>query len=105
MNSGSCDNGHCIPMHKYTHNEKGEQIVDHILRMEYLSVEFPQLMQTYGLPIGSLERKNVEVGNSANNAEAPKKLGFEDLTIDTLKMINEWAKHDFQYFGYEMIVR
>mmetsp|Transcript_8004 Transcript_8004/g.16354 ORF Transcript_8004/g.16354 Transcript_8004/m.16354 type:complete len:664 (+) Transcript_8004:104-2095(+) len=104
MKNGSCDSGHCIPMHKYTHNEMGEQLVDHILRLEYLSIEFPQLMETYGLPIGSLEQDNVEAGNIANNEEAPKRFGIEDLTMDTLTMINEWAKHDFRYFGYEMIV-
>mmetsp|Transcript_26842 Transcript_26842/g.55515 ORF Transcript_26842/g.55515 Transcript_26842/m.55515 type:complete len:345 (-) Transcript_26842:82-1116(-) len=101
---GSCDHGHCIPMYKYTHNKNGEQIVDHILRLENISVAFPLLMKKYRLPVTGLGHVNVGSRESENKGEVSKKLGFEDLTSESLAMINKWAANDFRYFGYEEIV-
>ncbi len=98
--NGSCNYGHCIPMYKYTHNKNGEQIVDHILRLENISIEFSELMKNYRMPVAALDHVNV---GSGNNEVVSMKLGFEDLTTESLRMINVWAKHDFRYFGYEKI--
>lgn len=91
--TGTCLHGHCVPMHKYTHYE-GKQIIDHILHMENLSTEWPALMKKYDL---QMKMKHTNTRNKG------AKLGVKDLSKDTIRKINEWAKLDFEYFGYEMI--
>ena len=90
---GTCALGHCIPMHKYVYLDGG-QIVSHVLKMENLTAEFQDLMKQYQLPV-RLERVNVKNKDSM--------LGVDDLSQDAISKINEWARLDFYYFGYEML--
>ncbi len=91
---GTCAMGHCIPSHRYIFDE-GKQIVTHILRMENLTDDFHSLMHEYNLPI-ALEHTNVQPHESTH-------LGLHDLSPDAIGKINEWARMDFEYFGYEMM--
>jgi len=85
--------GHCIPMHNFTHY-KGKKIVDHILGLENLTTELPTLMKMYNLNL-KLPRSNVR------NKGA--RLGVTNMTNDSIRKINEWAQLDFHLFGYKMI--
>lgn len=70
--TGVCALGHCIPMHKYTHdyrNTKEEyetvespkaQNIDHILHLENITHELPHLLQQYGEPYRRLPLRQVE---------------------------------------------
>lgn len=91
--TGTCAMGHCIPSHKYFFSE-GKQIVTHILRMENLTDDFRSLMHKYNLQL-ELEHTNSQHREST--------LGVHDLSPDSISKINDWARMDFEYFGYDMM--
>mmetsp|Transcript_31048 Transcript_31048/g.66080 ORF Transcript_31048/g.66080 Transcript_31048/m.66080 type:complete len:300 (-) Transcript_31048:96-995(-) len=96
--SGVCPFGHCIPMHKYTHDQQtGEPIVDHVLRLENITAELPILLERYGL-LG-----RIRIGHD-NERRTSDELDASYLTNETIRRINRWAMLDFEYFGYDMIV-
>ncbi len=91
--TGACAMGYFIPSHKYIFYEE-KQIVTHILRMENLTDDFRNLMHKYNLPI-TLEHTNSQPREST--------LGVHDLSPDSISKINDWARIDFEYFGYDMM--
>ncbi len=91
--TGACAMGHCIPSHKYIFYE-GKQIVTHILRMENVTDDFRNLIHKYNLPL-ALEHINSQPRESA--------LGVHDLSPESISKINDWARLDFEYFGYDMM--
>lgn len=88
---GNCKGEHCILQHLYTHDEDGKQIVDHILRFESLEDDFNSLTKDYNLPF-SLDQTNVR----------SRSFGVDDLSDDTVELINDWAALDFSHFNYQM---
>mmetsp|Transcript_209 Transcript_209/g.365 ORF Transcript_209/g.365 Transcript_209/m.365 type:complete len:674 (-) Transcript_209:202-2223(-) len=90
---GVCAGGHCIPSHKYIFYE-GNKIVTHILRMENLTMEFRDLMDGYNLTL-TLKQSDSKSDESA--------LGISDLSPAAIMKINEWARMDFENFGYDML--
>ena len=90
---GHCYYAHCIAQHKFAYSE-GKRFVDHVLKMEELSEEFPKLMKRYDLPV-QLEHTNSRKGGT--------NLGINDLSNEAIAKINEWAGPDFEYFGYEKL--
>ena len=91
---GVCFAGHCIPIHVYTHDSNGVQVIDHLLDFNNLEEDFRGLMATYKLNIGLGPHEMVTSGT---------KLGVESLAAETIALINQWAALDFQYFGYDKI--
>jgi len=92
---GHCYVGHCVKFSKYLYNAKDRTpVVSHILKMENLTEEFHALMDLYHLPI-RMEQHNIRKGNST--------LSVDDFSRETIADINEWAKQDFELFGYEML--
>jgi len=92
-NQGFCYFGHCIPQYQFAYAD-GKRFVDHVLKMENLSDEFPALMERYNLPV---ELEHV------NSSKKSDQLTVEDLSKEAIEKINEWAKLDFEYFGYEKL--
>jgi len=92
--SGICMMGHCIPMHKYTHRD-GKKIVDHVLHLENITAELPILLEKYGLDA-------IQLGHHKARKESDV-LDASHLTNETISRINQWARLDFQYFGYDMV--
>ena len=88
--------GHCINMHKYTHDSEN-QIVDHILRLENIDVELPNLLKQYGLDGITLGTEKMKA------SKATDRINVSNLTLEAICRINEWAKADFEYFGYDII--
>ncbi|KAL7472537.1 hypothetical protein ACHAXS_012914 [Conticribra weissflogii] len=95
---GSDNIGHCIPMHEFTHDPEGNQIVDHILHLENISAEFPELMKLYGLG------DKIELVHVNSVKKEHVLLGIHNLTQYNLMEVNEWAKLDCEYFGYDKII-
>jgi hypothetical protein len=72
---------------------QGEQIIKYVLRFENLESEFNQLMEDLNLEPRLTLRMNV--GN--------KRFGVNDLTPETLRIIEEVYRADFENFGYPML--
>jgi hypothetical protein len=66
----------------------------HILKFENLQTEFDALMQKYGL--------NLTLGSIKYNPSLPKKFTVDDLSPDTIRLINEVYKKDFILFKYQL---
>ena len=90
---GTCPLGHCYPMHQYVYSD-GQQIIDHVLRLENLEVEFPDLMWRYNLSV-PLEHKNKRQSTSS--------LAPADLSDESIRLINAHFRRDFELFEYEML--
>jgi len=80
-------------------NESRRQIkmVDHVLHYESLSQDFQQLMQDYHLNITLPQEKYNHNNHNKNN----ERLTRRDLTRETVALINEVYRDDFENFGYE----
>lgn len=89
---------HYRPQHEYIYDENGRKIVDHVLRFENIQEEFPKLMALYGL-----ENKVVLESGGRTNAAENKRLGFQDLDVETVQAINRLYQKDFELLGYEMV--
>jgi len=76
---------------KYT----GEQVVDYVLRYETLEHDFDELMKDFSLNI-SLDHVNAR--------HTRKVMGVENLSTESIQIINDYFYNDFIAFGYEMIV-
>lgn len=85
-----------LPHHEYVF-DGDEKVIDHVLRYENLENEFSDLMSLYKLPVYLSERVNVARINSNENLP---KLTTADLSEKTKQMIYEYAKRDFELFGY-----
>ena len=76
---------------QYRYLEDGYTI--HILRFENLEQEFNQLMKDYGYSIVLNKKINV----------SDKHCSMNDLTLETIQLINRVYEKDFLRFGYHMI--
>jgi hypothetical protein len=77
--------------HYYVYDETGAQVIDHVIRYENIQNEFHALMDAYTLDIVLPPKPQVN--------------GFskKQLTRETIAAINEYAKRDFELFGYTMV--
>jgi hypothetical protein len=89
--------GHWIPQYDFFYNEHGDRMVKHLLHNELLKEEFPLLMKAYGLNV-SLPEQPLK-----SRAHSGAKLGVDNLTVSTLKLIEAAYEKDFELGGYEMI--
>jgi len=87
-------NGHFLPQHYYIYNNKGQKVVNHILRFENLDEEFSKLMKQYSLqvPLGKELVRDKECTLTA-----------DDLSKETIDMINTFYAEDFSLLGYPML--
>ena len=68
--------------------------MDHVLKMENMTLEFSRLMSEYGL--AGLELPHVGKGSTG------ARLSVADLTTRTKSLIQEVYAMDFELFGYEI---
>jgi len=87
---------HFMQQFKYIFNEDGERTVDHLVRFENMSEEFPALMKQYGYEDIKLSHINGAKGHG-------KHLGLKDLNDRTIELINKHYENDFVLFGYKMV--
>lgn len=86
---------HFMQQFKYVYNEMGRKILDHVLRFENLSEEFPALMKQYHYEYIQLPEKHT-------NLVTDKKLTVNDLDDRTIKLLNRVYELDFLLFDYDM---
>ncbi len=81
-----------MPQYLYTHNSKGDKIIDYVIKYENIS-DFNKLMDKYQLDINYIKK-------------TPKKRKFniEDISIENIKLINKVYDLDFKYYNYERII-
>jgi hypothetical protein len=95
--------GHLLPQSFYILDQDGKnQIVRHILRYENLHLEFAQLMGLYQLPIvlSPSQRTNEGVEHGSNTR---RRITRQDLSADTIALINQVYERDFRLLGYDML--
>lgn len=88
---------HFLPQHYYVYDANGQRMIDHVLRYENLSQEFPKLVQRFNLPI-VLPDKRLHKRDSANMYFTK-----EHLSDKAINLINTFYEKDFKLLGYEMI--
>ena len=79
---------HFLPQYIYTHNKKGEQIIDIIIKYEEYE-KFNDLMKFYSIDINYIKK------------EKKKKFNIEDISKENIKLINEVYHLDFTYYNYK----
>ena len=88
---------HKKPFKKFRFLQQSEYFEDgfniHVIKFENLEEEFNELMLRYGYEITLDEKINV----------SNKIASIEDLSAETIKLINETYKEDFIRFNYKMI--
>jgi len=83
--------GHWTPQHYYVYDERGERMVQHVIRFENLVAEFAALMERYGLDISI---------DTCHNAGRSKQYSVSELSGNNIRLINEIYAGDFKRFGY-----
>ena len=76
-----------------------EIIVKNVVHYENLSTEFDALMRKYGFDDVSLPSKEDGVYSDVNK----RKLSYTHLDPEAIALVNEFAKPDFEKFGYQMV--
>ena len=88
--------GHWIPQYDFFYNRKGQCIIQHLLHLELLQEEFPQLMQAYQLEKVQLPQHQVK-------ARGEQLMDVHNLTLATMKLIEVVYERDFELGGYTML--
>ena len=99
-NLDKAQNGHMLPIHYYIWDEQDNHTrkIDHVLKYEdRLPERFHMLMNDYGLDNITLMTKSRESNFNARNTTAL------DLSDETIRIINDYARKDFQLLGYPMV--
>ena len=99
-NLDKVQNGHMLPIHYYIWDEQDNHTrkIDHVLKYEdRLPERFHMLMNDYGLDNITLMTKSRESNFNARNTTAL------DLSDETIRIINDYARKDFQLLGYPMV--
>ena len=71
------------------------------MHYENLSKEFAELMKAYDLEGVKLPQK--DKSGVFTDKENTKRLSYRDLTPESIALINEYAKQDFDAFGYQTV--
>ena len=74
----------------YTHNEKGEQVIDIIIKYEEID-KFNDLMKQYSIDINYIKKKR------------ERKFDIKDISRENITLINEVYDLDFIYYNYEKL--
>uniref|UniRef100_A0A6C0F9V5 Sulfotransferase domain-containing protein n=1 Tax=viral metagenome TaxID=1070528 RepID=A0A6C0F9V5_9ZZZZ len=81
---------HFLPQNLYTHNEKGEQVIDIIIKYEEID-KFNDLMKQYSIDINYIKKKR------------ERKFDIKDISRENITLINEVYDLDFIYYNYEKL--
>ena len=88
---------HYINQAEYVY-DGDETIVEHVLHYENLSTEFHALMKKYGIE-ATLPPKQQGIYSEVNES----RLSYKELDPEAIALINDFAKADFEKFGYQMV--
>jgi hypothetical protein len=92
---------HYLNQAEYVFDNKGFILIPNVLHYENLSTEFDILREKYGLRglhIPLKESRGVYTDKNGKH-----KLTYRDLDAKSIQMINEFAREDFEKFGYVMV--
>lgn len=88
---------HYVNQAEYVYD--GEEIVvENVLHYENLSNEFDALMKKYNI-VMTLPPKDKGVYSDTNK----ERLTYKYLDPEAIALVNEYAKVDFEKFGYQMV--
>jgi hypothetical protein len=90
---------HYINQAEYVYDGKNV-VIKNVIHYENLSEEFDSLMKKYSLNV-KLPSKE-EAGVYTEN-ETSKRLTYRDLSPESIEIINQYARPDFDLFGYTMV--
>jgi len=76
------------------------RVVKNVVHYEHLPEEFNVLMKKYGMNITIPPKRESGVYTSDHG---DKRLTFMDLNEESIKIINDYAKADFERLGYKMV--
>ena len=76
-------------------------VIKNVVHYENLSKEFAELMKKYDLEGVKLPPK--DKNGTYTDKENTKRLSYRDLTPESIALINEYAKQDFDAFGYQTV--
>eukprot|EP00985_Skeletonema_marinoi_P019581 scaffold11293_cov115-Skeletonema_marinoi.AAC.1 len=93
--------GHFLP--QYVYDMEGNQVIDHVLRLEHLNEDFSALMTLYDLPIGRPGKMNVRNNTVHTGASGTLNLTVANLTKKTIEVINKVYDRDFALLNYPKV--
>lgn len=102
-------NMHKIPQHFYVYDKFGNRVVDHILHFEYYDHDIMQLSNWYDLGLSLPQEVNeAKQGDDEEEEEVHQtsiysKLTINDFDAETICVVNEFYRMDFEKFGYNMM--
>lgn len=100
---------HKLPQHFYVYDKFGNRVVDHILHFEYFDHDIMQLSNMYDLGLRLPQEVNKAKMADDDDEEIDhrmstySKLTTKDLDAETICVINEFYRMDFEKFGYNMM--
>ncbi|GFH59600.1 hypothetical protein CTEN210_16076 [Chaetoceros tenuissimus] len=100
---------HKIPQHFYVYDKFGNRVVDHILHFEYYDHDIMQLSNMYDLGLSLPQEVNEakqgddEEEEGGHQTSTYSKLSTKDFNAETICVINEFYRMDFEKFGYNMM--
>lgn len=86
-----CMDRHFFPQYYWTHDERGQQLLDYIGQYENLEEDFKKIQEKYGL-------KPLPHYNSSGGEKRDWRSYY---TLETAKLVYEKYKKDIECFGYE----
>jgi hypothetical protein len=89
---------HYINQAEYVFNGD-EIIVENVVHYENLSTEFDALMKKYGIDVSLPSKEDDGVYSDMNKG----KLSHIHLDPEAIALVNEFARPDFEKFGYQMV--
>lgn len=98
---------HFVNQAEYIFDSDGSTIIHNVLHYENLSAEFDALMIKYnlnGLRLPSKESGGIYTNSYDGGKRSNKpKLTYRDLDVKSIRLINEYARRDFEKLGYVMV--
>lgn len=82
------------PFRTFIFNEKGEKLIDYVIKLEELSTEFPKIMKKFNINLSENQCK--KIFNKSNNEDYRKYYDEE-----TKNIVYNMFKHEIEYFNYE----
>jgi len=87
---------HFLPHYFYVFDKRDKQVIDHVLRYENLSEEFPALVNKY-------YEYDVNLNERFNQRVSGDSMAISDFSQETINMINTYYEKDFASFNYPML--
>lgn len=94
---------HYLNQVEYIFDADDSVVIKNVLHYENISAEFDALMEKYGLEGLHLPPKESGGVYTTKNNSGKGRLTYKDLDAQSIRVINQFARQDFEKLGYVMV--